>query len=164
MIIIVFGLPGSGKSFFASRLADKLSADYINTDKVRKEMFSTPGYSDEEKIIVYKRVLDEVYHYAHAKKDLVVDGTFYNQDIRSDFVKIGNDLNMDLRWIEVVADKDIVKNRLAEKRPYSDADYSIYKLIKKQYEPFENGRYLRIQSENNNISDMLKRAEEYLKH
>ena len=38
MVVIVFGLPGSGKSYFASRLAGIISADYINSDRVRREI------------------------------------------------------------------------------------------------------------------------------
>jgi len=35
MIIIVFGLPGSGKSYFASKLAERINARYINSDVIR---------------------------------------------------------------------------------------------------------------------------------
>ena len=33
MIIIVLGLPGSGKTYFASRFAKLIHADYINSDR-----------------------------------------------------------------------------------------------------------------------------------
>jgi len=38
MIIVVTGLPGSGKSYFAQQLAPLMDAEYINSDKVRSLM------------------------------------------------------------------------------------------------------------------------------
>lgn len=165
MVVIVFGLPGSGKSFFAERLAAELGADYINTDRVRKEMFPKPSYSDEEKSLLYKKLLDEVYHHAHARKVLVLDGTFHLQKIRADFIKLSSDLNIDLKWIEVIANDDLIKERLSKEREYSDADYSIHKLIKEEYEPFSNDDHIKIKrltSTNNNINQMLTRAKIFL--
>ena len=57
MVVIVFGLPGSGKSYFASRLAKKLEADYISSDQVRKKLFTRPDYSEEGKKQVYKKLV-----------------------------------------------------------------------------------------------------------
>jgi len=135
----------------------------MNTDMVRKVLFTKPEYTEDEKTLIYKKLLDEMFHHAHSKKDLVLDGTFYRGDIRADFIKLGKDLNIDLRWIEIVADETIVKERVAKKREYSDADYSIYRLMKKQYEPFDNGQHVRLRSTNKNITQMLQHAEEYLK-
>lgn len=36
MIFIVFGLPGSGKSYFASHLAEMKNAQYINFDRLER--------------------------------------------------------------------------------------------------------------------------------
>jgi predicted kinase len=59
MIVIVFGLPGSGKSFFASRLAKMINADYINSDMIRKEMFASSTYSEKEKAAVYNVMIEK---------------------------------------------------------------------------------------------------------
>ena len=57
MVIIVCGLPGSGKSYFAERLAKKIDADYVNSDRLRKELFPSRTYSDREKATVYWRMV-----------------------------------------------------------------------------------------------------------
>ena len=38
MLIAVMGLPGSGKSYFAHKLAGKLKAIYIGSDQVREKL------------------------------------------------------------------------------------------------------------------------------
>ena len=58
MIVIVFGLPGSGKSYFASRFAKVINAGYINSDMIRKEIFEKREYSDQEKKAVYDKCLN----------------------------------------------------------------------------------------------------------
>src|SRR5690349_5548442 len=86
MIVIIFGLPGSGKSYFAQRLAQILHAKYINSDTVRKELFITPSYSADEKKLVYneikKRMMKEAF-----QKEIVIDATFSNIETRQDFIQ-----------------------------------------------------------------------------
>lgn len=59
MVVIVIGLPGSGKSFFASQLAQLINADYINSDQVRKTMMPPGHYSQQEKHSVYSQMLTQ---------------------------------------------------------------------------------------------------------
>ncbi len=60
VIVIVFGLPGSGKSYFASRLAEMLKAEYINSDIVRKQLLTQKTYSEKEKLSVYDSMLEKM--------------------------------------------------------------------------------------------------------
>lgn len=57
MIVIVFGLPGSGKSYFATRLSEKLRAEYVSSDRVRNTMYAYKTYSEKEKPEVYEDML-----------------------------------------------------------------------------------------------------------
>ena len=82
MIVIVFGLPGSGKSFFASRLAKIINADYLNSDRIRKEMFASRNYSEKEKAAVYSAMIEKTKVLANQKKNLVLDATFHKKETR----------------------------------------------------------------------------------
>lgn len=73
MIIIVFGLPGSGKSYFASRLAKMINAGYVSSDKVRKELFKESVYSEQEKRAVYDKMLQQMEQAIQQKNNLVLD-------------------------------------------------------------------------------------------
>jgi predicted kinase len=70
MIIIVLGLPGSGKSYFASRFAKLIHADYINSDRIRKSMFPARSYSEREKASVYNEMLELMRQAIRQDKDL----------------------------------------------------------------------------------------------
>jgi len=46
--VIVSGLPGSGKSFFCRRLAERSPFLILSSDALRKVLFPNPQYSESE--------------------------------------------------------------------------------------------------------------------
>lgn len=160
MIVIVFGLPGSGKSFFASRLAKMIDAGYINSDRIRKEMFKRRTYSEQEKAAVYNAMLQKMRDAVDQRKNLVLDATFHKNETRQPFLQEikGKDK---IYFIEVWTAENIARERLKESRPYSEADYEVYKLIRQHWETL-NEPHLMLESTNENIAIMLQKAAEYL--
>lgn len=160
MVVIVLGLPGSGKSYFAERLAEQLDAEYLNSDRLRKELFPKRTYSEKEKAKVYTVMLEKMKEAVRRKKDLVLDATFHKKETRAPFLAKGN---AKISVIEVRADEEIIKQRVQKKRPFSEADFDVHKLIKQEWEPLEVP-HLVLESTNENVDSMLKQALEYLKH
>jgi len=161
MIVIVLGLPGSGKSYFASRLAEVIQADYINSDQVRKEMFSKRMYSEQEKGAVYNAMLEKMKSVVQLNKDLVIDATFHREDSRQLFIR-------QLRgkakffFIEITANPDLIRRRLKKERPFSEADFEVYELTRQQWQPVREP-HLSLESTDENIDYMLDRAVNYLR-
>src|SRR6266545_6277522 len=110
MITFVFGLPGSGKSYFASHLASMINADYINSDTVRKEMFHNRIYSVKEKLLVYDEMTRQMKEGVKQKRNIVLDATFYNNDIRQKFVEAAGNID-DIIFIEVTAEESVIRKR-----------------------------------------------------
>lgn len=160
MVILVLGLPGSGKSYFASRLAQKINAEYLNSDRIRKELFPVRTYSESEKDAVYKALLKKMQEAIDRRKDVVVDATFYRNEIRDKFI---SNIKGQIHFIEVWADEEIIKERLKKTRPYSEADFKVYEIIKQQWEPLQQP-HLKLKSSNDNINDRLQKALNYLKN
>lgn len=161
MIVIVFGLPGSGKSFFASRLAKMIEAEYVNSDKLRMEMFEQRTYSAQEKKAVYDKMLEHMREAVRQNQNLVLDATFHKRETRHLFAKEAQG-KTDIFFMEVRADEKTIRERLQRERPYSEADFEVYKLIRRQNEPLTEP-HLILQSTNENIDDMLQQAGKYLK-
>jgi predicted kinase len=160
MIIIVFGLPGSGKSYFANPLAEMMNAEYINSDQVRKEVICQKSYSEEEKLSVYEEMLARMTKAATRNKNVVLDATFYKHDIRKKFIE-GINQNEKVLFIQVIADESLIRQRLQTTRTDSEADFEVYKKVKQQWEPFDEP-HLVLHSTNNNINRMLHKAAQYL--
>lgn len=52
LLILLYGYPGSGKTFFARQLAEHMQAAHLHADRIRGELFETPRYDKEEDAVV----------------------------------------------------------------------------------------------------------------
>lgn len=161
-IVLISGLPGSGKSFFARKLSRQLNSDYINSDLLRKELFINPVYSKQEKDQVYAELYRLTELSVLNNKPVIVDATFHKSLTRHKIYHISNTNNCPLFIIEIHAKEELIKERLKEERVDSDADFEIYQLIKSSYEPLKR-EHLKLESGTNNIDQMLSKAQAYIK-
>ena len=52
--VVVSGLPGTGKSYFCAKLAERLPFVILESDALRKALFSPPSYSPEERARLFR--------------------------------------------------------------------------------------------------------------
>lgn len=52
ILVMLYGYPGAGKTYFASHLAEALSAANIQTDRIRHELFEEVKFDKEEDKVV----------------------------------------------------------------------------------------------------------------
>lgn len=52
LLVLLYGFPGAGKTFFARQLCEQLVATHVHADRMRSELFQDPTYSKEETHIV----------------------------------------------------------------------------------------------------------------
>lgn len=159
MITIVTGLPGTGKSYFASRLADALHAVYINSDRLRKQLFHHPVYTEEEKNVVYGAMLEQTRQALDEKSDIVLDATFYSENSRKMFMELAGSGQVSI--IEIQTGESLARERLRQSRDYSDADYVVYKKIQGKWQSIQEP-HLVLQSGRDNIDRMLRMAISYI--
>jgi predicted kinase len=162
MIIIVSGLPGSGKSYFATRLATRLNAVYISSDRIRKSIGRMGLYTFEDKLVVYRHMAVLAGAAVDSGQEAVVDATFYHRTFRELFINLALQTKVGICFIEVVADEAIVRERLDRPRGESEADFQVYQQLKGQFERYEDP-HLVLQSGNNTIDKNLVTALEYIR-
>ncbi|MFM6924041.1 MAG: AAA family ATPase [Ferruginibacter sp.] len=161
MVIIVFGLPGSGKSYFAARLANRLKARYVNSDQLRLQLLKERTYSDAEKLLVYDAMMDAMTDAIVKKETIVLDATFYKEAIRKRFEWKAATLQETIRYIEITAPEEIIAVRLAKPRNFSEADLAVYQKLKLAFEPMDQ-KHLVMVSSNEDIEPSIQQAIEYL--
>jgi predicted kinase len=144
MIIIICGLPGVGKTAIAKDLAALINgAVVLSTDKIRKELISKPTYEKQERQLIYDVMLLFAKYLHIAGIDCILDATFNRESSRKE-VKERLSLRHDQLFIvECMCPEEIIIRRLKNRQNgYSDADISIYRKMKRIYEPVKGDRHI----------------------
>ncbi|HMN88598.1 MAG TPA: ATP-binding protein [Saprospiraceae bacterium] len=160
-IIMVTGLPGTGKSTFAAALAEAINAAHLNTDVIRNALGKRGQYDDDSKIAVYHALLGQAATCLTNGQTVVIDGTFFQQSFRESFRRLAADARTSISWIEICADEALVRTRVSQQRAYTEANFDVYLSIKAQYEPLTIA-HLKLRSDRLHIDDMVVRAKAYL--
>ena len=158
---LVGGLPGAGKSYFALRLSDRLGATYINSDLSRKQIEAQGGYAFDDKLNVYEEMARRAGKELREKKSVVVDATFYCNQMREIFFTLAKLRHTRPVFIEIVADEKVILKRLGKRMTPRAAGLSVYNLVKSQYERPDMD-HLVIESKDDNIEEMLVAAIDYM--
>ena len=136
--MIICGLPGVGKTTIAKDLAPLIDASVLSTDKIRKELIPNPTYKKQEKRLIYKVLLIVAKYLHKAGVNCILDATFNTENSRREVKKKLGLSQEQICIVECICPDDIVISRLKHrKKDYSDADISIYKKMKKFYEPIK---------------------------
>lgn len=136
--MIVCGLPGVGKTTIAKDLAPLINAVVLSTDKIRKELIPNPTYKKQEKKLIYNVLLIVAKYLHQAGINCILDATFNTENSRKELRKKLGISQEQICIVECICPDDIVISRLKDrKNDYSDADISIYKKMKRIYQPIK---------------------------
>jgi predicted kinase len=136
LIIVICGLPGVGKTTLAKDLAPLINAVIISSDKIRKELIPRPIYTKQEVKLVYDVMALLAKYLYKANINCIIDATFNKERSRAELKKKLMIPQEEIRIVECICPEDIIISRFkTRKNDYSDADLSIYKKMKKTYDP-----------------------------
>jgi predicted kinase len=161
MIIVIFGLPGTGKSYLSQQLLKEWKANYLSTDEVRKEM-NKHRYDEATKQLIYDHILEKVQTLSQNGSHVIIDGTLYEQSKRDLFIQLADKLGQKIHFIEMKTASDrTVYERLQKNRDFSDADMKIYQQIKSQFETFDKP-HLVLWSDCEEVPEMIEKVKNYV--
>ncbi len=141
-LVLVSGLPGTGKSTLAREMATSADfTDIIRTDVVRKELqaveksLPAPRYSAAGKEQIYDECLRRARQRLMSGGRVIVDATFQHEETRQRFIQLAIECGVRCVWIECTAPSDVAQRRLdARHGDASDADWSVYQIVASQWD------------------------------
>jgi uncharacterized protein len=138
-LVLVGGLPGTGKSTLARALADRAGFTVIRSDVIRKELAGRPPteptpaaererlYSAEWTHRTYAECLRRAEDALFTGERVIVDATFADDAHRQQFLSMAARLAVPAAILLCRAEPATVRKRLAERRDdASDADRAVY--------------------------------------
>lgn len=161
MLVVIFGLPGSGKSYFAGQLAQALSIPHLKSDDVRDLINKRGDYDPQSKAAVYHALMDKAAEQLAQNTAVITDATFHKDWMRAIAEAKARELNHSLMFIQLVADEATIRERVTKNRPDSDADFNIYQKLKAEADPL-NSSHLLLDSSRQAINTMLRQAYAFL--
>lgn len=150
-VIIMTGLPGSGKSWAARAAAQPFEAAVLRSDVIRKQLaglLPTERVSQDEQDVVYSQSFTErTYNTLFERatealgygRTVVLDAVFSTVEGRQRAVEWARHREAKFVVVHTHAPEDVIRQRMqkraADDREVSDADWAVYEQAKQRYEP-----------------------------
>ncbi len=138
LLVIICGLPGVGKTTLAKSLAPLIGGIVLSSDKIRKELFSSPTYSQSEQKTVFDTMVTAAKNLGDAGTNCILDATFNKEQSRTEVKNRLGLADNQFHIIECSCPEDIIMSRLeSRKNDYSDATVQVYQKMKSIREPIK---------------------------
>ncbi|XUX01404.1 MAG: ATP-binding protein [Dehalogenimonas sp.] len=145
VLVVLVGLPGSGKSHFASRLIEKIPAIVLESDFLRKSLVRKPVYSQFESFRLFQAIHELIKELLSAKYSVVLDATNLSEDSRRPLAVIARETGTKIILVHMNTPREVAEERLLgrsfKRDGYSDADWAVYQKLETAFEPIKGHRY-----------------------
>ena len=146
--VVVSGLPGTGKSFFCRKLAEKAPFAIIESDAMRKVLFPSPGYSADESARLFMALHGLVEELLQNGISVLFDATNLVEHHRERLYRIADKNGAKLILVRVEAPSEVVYQRLKARKngsdpdSKSDADREVYERMKPTAGKIQRGHFV----------------------
>jgi hypothetical protein len=145
VFIVVSGLPGTGKSYFCRQLAQRLSVIILESDALRKALFSSPTYSLSESSRLFRACHLLIEILLKRGTSLIFDATNLSEGHREHLYAVADRLDVKLVLVRVEAPPEVVYDRLKARQEdsetKSDANWTVYRRMKPSVQKIRRNHY-----------------------
>jgi len=173
-LIVMAGLSGSGKTWLARRIAERLEALIVRADVERKRLAglqpleisaSAPDagiYSREFNALTYERLRDCVADCLRGNESVIVDAANLRHGERELFLAAGREHAAEVVIVHCAAPLDVLKRRVAGRAATgADASEATVSLLDRQpsyWEPFSRDEQSHVIAVDTTSPDSIERA------
>jgi predicted kinase len=133
---VVSGLPGAGKSFFCRKLAEKLPFLILASDALRKVLFPTPQYNEQENKRLFSACHVLIEELLRKGIPVIFDATNLLEHHREYLYRAAERAGAKLILVWVEAPPEVVRQRLLAREKtaipeyHSEAGWEVYNKMK----------------------------------
>lgn len=130
VMILLYGFPGSGKTYFARNLSEEMECAVVHSDRIRHELFEEPRFDDQEDSIIRHLMRYMSEEFLSAGVSVVYDTNAMRKSQRHELRELARKKNAKtvLVWFQVDADTCFNRLRTRDRRTSDDkfaADYTV---------------------------------------
>ena len=146
VFIAVSGLPGTGKSYFAKKLAERIPLVILESDALRKVLFPSPTYSAVESARLFQASHLLIERLLREGISLILDATNLVERHRERLYRIAERLGVKLILVRIEAPPTLVKERLERRAQLreskSDAGWEVYQKLNTSVEAIKRRHFV----------------------
>lgn len=126
ILLLLYGFPGSGKTYFSRQFCEDVQAAHLEEDRLRLDLFEQPSYSKQENYAV-NRIMDFMTNeFLNMGISVVLDTNAIRLGQRRALREMARSHKVDtlIVWFQVDADTAFIRNSKRDRRRLDDR-YSI---------------------------------------
>ena len=134
VLVLCVGLPGTGKSTFARRLAAETGAVVLESDALRRSLFHAPRHLPAESARLFAALHAATRRLIEGGRSVIVDATNLQERDRRPIYEIADETGARLVILRFDAPRKVVEARLSGRSP-GEADLSVYNRLEDTLQP-----------------------------
>jgi predicted kinase len=160
VLIVLYGFPGAGKTFFARQFSEEINAANINGDQLRYEFFENPIYNKDEDDVVDHLSLFMVSQFLQTGVSVVYDASTMKNSQRRILKDIAMRAKADLLvvWLQIDVESAFMRvikrdHRKADDRYSRQLDRTTFEdIINRMQNPNLHEEYVVISGKHNFVT------------
>ena len=147
-LVVVSGLPGSGKSYFSRRVAERVPVALLESDVLRRSLFTVPTFDATENSRLFRACHAIVRELLVERIPVLLDATNLIEWHREKLCHIAEQAKAKLVLVLMKAPPEVVRHRLAgralgmDPQDISTADWEVYQKMSSTVEPMRRNHFV----------------------
>ena len=122
LLIMLYGFPGSGKSYVARQLSDHIKAAHVQGDRIRTELFSNPKYDKAENNVINQLMDYMTEEFLNAGISVIYDANALRSAQRHQMREMARKCQAKplVIWVQIDVDSAYLRTQQRDRRKTDD--------------------------------------------